>query len=152
MIPVSGENTKRKVLATIARLFDPVGWLSPVTIIAKMLLQKVWKLRLHWDQDLPPPLASEWAHFLRDFPNVSRIQIPRWLGIEPAKELHLHGFADASKSAYAAAVYLVIPGTTGQAGVSRLITAKTKVAPVKQSPFHTWNYVPQYSLQCSCDT
>ena len=62
---------------------------------------------------------------------MSRIQIPRWLGIEPAKELHLHGFADASKSAYAAAVNLVIPGTTGQAGVSRLITAKTKVAPVK---------------------
>ena len=110
-------NTKRQVLATIARLFDPVGWVSPTVIIAKILLQKLWKLNLEWDERLPSPMATEWTTFLKELQKVSHIQIPRWLGIEPTKALHLHGFADASQSAYAAAVYTVIPGTSRYFGV-----------------------------------
>ncbi|XP_025262985.1 uncharacterized protein LOC112637430 [Camponotus floridanus] len=36
---VSGGYTKRRVLAETARLFDPLGWLAPVIIRAKILIQ-----------------------------------------------------------------------------------------------------------------
>jgi len=34
--------TKRAVLSTIATVFDPIGWLTPVIITAKIFLQKLW--------------------------------------------------------------------------------------------------------------
>ncbi|KMQ88222.1 gag-pol protein [Lasius niger] len=49
-------------------------------------------------------------------------------------EIELHGFADASSRAYAAAVYLRCTDATGNVTV-RLLVAKTKVAPVKRVSF-----------------
>jgi hypothetical protein len=46
--------TKRTVLSKIARLFDPLGWLSPVTISAKVLMQDLCILKCDWDVSLPP--------------------------------------------------------------------------------------------------
>ena len=66
--------------------------------------------------------------FREALPQISGIQIPRLLGTETPKRLYLHGFASQS---YAAAVNSVTPVTHGQVGLSQLITAETKVAPVK---------------------
>jgi len=40
------EFTKRRVLAETARLFDPLGWLTPVTMRAKILIQSAWLRKL----------------------------------------------------------------------------------------------------------
>ena len=34
--------TKRSVIKKIATLFDPLGFLSPFTIVAKILMQEIW--------------------------------------------------------------------------------------------------------------
>ena len=38
----SDQITKRSMLSEIARLFDPIGWLSPVVFHAKMLVRNLW--------------------------------------------------------------------------------------------------------------
>lgn len=35
-------STKREVLSTIAKLFDPCGWLAPIIVIGKQIMQQVW--------------------------------------------------------------------------------------------------------------
>ncbi|ETN87137.1 hypothetical protein NECAME_01296 [Necator americanus] len=45
--------TKRKVLKHVASIYDPLGWVSPSTLIAKALVQKLWKTQLPWDAVLP---------------------------------------------------------------------------------------------------
>ncbi|XP_018406150.1 PREDICTED: uncharacterized protein LOC108782373 [Cyphomyrmex costatus] len=45
--------TKRMMLASITRIFDPLGLLAPAIIIAKILIQELWKLQLEWDEALP---------------------------------------------------------------------------------------------------
>ncbi|XP_018407447.1 PREDICTED: uncharacterized protein LOC108783389 [Cyphomyrmex costatus] len=45
--------TKRKALSTIAKLFDPLGFLSPIIIIAKIFIQELWTLKIGWDDPLP---------------------------------------------------------------------------------------------------
>ncbi|XP_023290724.1 uncharacterized protein LOC105702968, partial [Orussus abietinus] len=40
--PIDEHPTKRTILSAIARLFDPLGWLAPVIIKAKILLQRLW--------------------------------------------------------------------------------------------------------------
>jgi hypothetical protein len=46
-------STKTTILSEISKVFDPLGWLSPVTIRAKILLQKILKLELGWDENFP---------------------------------------------------------------------------------------------------
>lgn len=36
-------NSKRAILSAIAKLYDPLGWVTPVTILAKILIQRLWR-------------------------------------------------------------------------------------------------------------
>lgn len=48
------QNTKRSVLKTPARIFDPIGFLTPFTIRVKHLFQLLWERGIGWDDQLPP--------------------------------------------------------------------------------------------------
>ncbi|RLU24048.1 hypothetical protein DMN91_004257 [Ooceraea biroi] len=52
--------TKRSVLSKIAQIYDPLGWITPVTIIAKMLIQDLWRLGRDWDEELPDTDGRRW--------------------------------------------------------------------------------------------
>ena len=54
------ELTKRNVLSTIATIFDPLQFLTPFTIRAKVLMQEIWKAGVGWDNILPDDLISKW--------------------------------------------------------------------------------------------
>jgi len=56
----STASTKRKVLATTASIFAPLGLLSPAVIAYKIFLQKLWQDKLQWDDLLPDYLQREW--------------------------------------------------------------------------------------------
>ncbi|GIY25168.1 reverse transcriptase [Caerostris darwini] len=51
---------KRTLFSKIAKTFGPLGWLSPITIHYKLLLQKLGKYHLQWDKVVPPDIAIEW--------------------------------------------------------------------------------------------
>lgn len=57
------ENTKRSVLQSSARIFDPLGFLTPVTIRIMCLFQEMWERGLKWDEELPPDLARKWQQW-----------------------------------------------------------------------------------------
>ena len=44
--------SKRVILFEVAKLFDPLGFLSPVIVIAKLILQDLWQLAIQWDESL----------------------------------------------------------------------------------------------------
>ncbi|XP_075150824.1 uncharacterized protein LOC142224932 [Haematobia irritans] len=44
--------TKRTVTSDLARIFDPLGLLSPVVVRAKIFVQELWNLNLSWDEAL----------------------------------------------------------------------------------------------------
>ena len=70
---------------------------------------------------------------MSDLKETGNISLPRCLyGKETGtvKSCYLHGFADASKNAYCAVIYLVYETDDGI--LSRLICAETRVAPLKQ--------------------
>ncbi|GFT43610.1 integrase catalytic domain-containing protein [Trichonephila clavipes] len=45
--------TKRLVLSTISRIFDPLGLLGPIITWAKIFMQRLWLLELGWSDELP---------------------------------------------------------------------------------------------------
>ena len=88
--------TKRNFLSKIATLFDPIGFLAPFTIRAKILLQEMWTAGLERDQDLNEPLTSSaraWFDELKDL----KVRIPRCLMEKnrPVDTVTLHTFVDA---------------------------------------------------------
>ncbi|XP_043276020.1 uncharacterized protein [Venturia canescens] len=124
---------KRSVLSLIARLFDPVGWASPVIINAKILMQDLWLAKIDWDDSVPPPLLERWNTYRHDLPKLSKLRIPRWISTTATREhcaIELHGFADASQRAFSAAVYIRVLNSPTDISVS-LLAAKSKVAPLK---------------------
>ncbi|XP_011696421.1 PREDICTED: uncharacterized protein LOC105455072 [Wasmannia auropunctata] len=131
-IPVPQTWTKRSVLSVIARLFDPLGWLSPVTVTAKIFFQKLWLEKLGWDEELPSSVSRQWSRFHEELPAVETISVPRWFGgsSNPADFVELHGFSDASTDALAACVYLKVCDGEDNFKVN-LVAAKTRVAPLK---------------------
>ncbi|KMQ87989.1 hypothetical protein RF55_12602, partial [Lasius niger] len=130
--PDEGAVTKRSILAQTARLFDPLGWLTPVTIRDKITIQSTWLLGLEWDASLPEQESAQWCKFRDELPALENLRIKRGLAKGLSTSVRaIHGFADASERAYAAVLYLHSTNTEGQP-VASLITAKSKVAPIKQ--------------------
>jgi len=43
-------NSKRAILSVIARLYDPLGWVTPATVSAKIVIQQLWRLQIDWDE------------------------------------------------------------------------------------------------------
>jgi hypothetical protein len=122
--------TKRKILSESARIFDPLGLISPCTIVLKIFYQKLWLTKGDWDSPIPQHLIAEWFKFQESFNEINNFSVPRCVILTTNCAFELHGFSDASTFAYAAAIYCR-QIHNGRAKVC-LLVSKTKVAPIKQ--------------------
>ncbi|UYV67961.1 hypothetical protein LAZ67_5002637 [Cordylochernes scorpioides] len=122
--------TKRNVLSCIQRFFDPLGFLSPVLISPKVLLQKTWNLKLEWDAQLPTDIEKEFRSWLYEIASLDQVMIPRCLYLDSERDVQLHVFCDASCEAYASVVFArsVVQDTVRVV----LLWAKARVAPLKK--------------------
>ena len=131
-IAMSLSPTKRNVISLIGRFYDPLGFLSPVTIRFKVFMQELCKSKLSWDQLLEDEALIKWCSIVDGLARSQPITIPRCFlsGIEDEMKLYrLYGFCDASTVAYAAVIYLV--EERGDSKYSRFIVSKTRVSPLK---------------------
>lgn len=128
--PIEGNISKRAVLSKLAQIFDPLGWIAPVTISAKIFMQSLWLLKCSWDTPLPSEYVQQWEDWSSSLSSLNSLEIPRFIHYSPESfHIEIHGFADASQKAYASVIYLRV---IGKEGVNcSLQLAKTKVAPLK---------------------
>ncbi|GFT84252.1 integrase catalytic domain-containing protein [Trichonephila clavipes] len=123
--------TKRMVLSTIARIFDPLGLLGPIITWAKIFMQRLWLLELGWSDELPFKEQKEWRRFIDSLKAVNNISIDRCIVIHRAESIELHAFSDASEKAYGSSIYLKSISALGEVKVC-LVTSKSRVSPLKQ--------------------
>ncbi|GFR10321.1 DUF5641 domain-containing protein, partial [Trichonephila clavata] len=123
--------TKKSVISTIARIFDPLGLIGPVITRAKIFLQSLWQLKLDWNYPLPSNLVSYWKSYIDALESINCLNIPRYCLQGKSIRTELHGFSVSSEKAYGgAALYLRSIDSSGQISV-RLLCSKSKVAPLK---------------------
>ncbi len=122
--------TKRDVLKSIATIFDPLGLLAPIVLLAKVFLQQMWLDKLEWDIEMSEELRNRWKSIAEQLQKLADFHIPRYIGCMIDEKTELHVFVDASLKAYACAVYFR-HCMNGQI-YSRLIFAKNRVAPQKR--------------------
>ncbi|XP_078360456.1 uncharacterized protein LOC144644785 [Oculina patagonica] len=124
--------TKRNFLKKIATLFDPVGFLAPFTVRAKVMMQEMWIAGLDWDELCPGELIHRSREWFCELEELPVIKVPRCLRFGPeqvALSETLHTFVDASQDAYGAVVYSRVVYESGSIS-TRLVAAKSKVAPL----------------------
>ena len=99
--------TKREVVKFIAKTFDVYGFLLPITITGKILIQDIWSHSIGWDEKIPQTLEKTWQSYIENLGKIS-ISCQRKIGNFSCPILHV--FADASKKAFGAAAYFAENG------------------------------------------
>lgn len=51
-------HTRRNILSIVSSINDPLGFLSPITLPAKMMLQELCRTKHDWDSRIPQPAAE----------------------------------------------------------------------------------------------
>lgn len=126
--------TKREVLKTLARVYDPCGFAAPLILPAKLLFQELCTRKVKWDSTIPDDMLERWSNVCDSLHLARDIKLPRYTGDkEVSKEENkydLHCFTDASQNSYAAVVFLVTysPEKTNTA----FIMSKARITPAEE--------------------
>jgi hypothetical protein len=136
--------TRRQMLSFVTSTFDPLGLISPVLVIGKMLFQDATRLQLPWDACVPSDLLEKWRQWWDSLRTLPAVQIARCIkGISfNDAYLELHHFSDASMRAYGCCSYLRCVNKAGEIQTS-LIMSKCKLGPLKAMS------IPRLELQAA---
>lgn len=126
--------TRRGVLSTMSSVYDPLGFVGPYVLLAKILFQEECRLEKGWDEGLEEQNKWTWRKWLSDLPKMQELMVERCLiplEFSSPVKVELHHFCDASQKAYGAVSYLRLVNAEGSVHCS-FVLAKTRLAPIKQ--------------------
>ena len=119
------EQTKRGILTNLAKVYDPLGIVSPAMLEGKVLYRV-----LHRGESLGCPLVrrdhEEWKKWERSLPEAVSVRCTIPLYQEEIDQIQLHALGDASGRGVCAAVYAAVKQASG---ISQgLVAAKSRLA------------------------
>lgn len=105
--------TKRGILATLAKVYDPLGFISPWTLQGKLVYRAVCDTKSTWDAPLSTNHIRLWNQWNNQMPE--QVSLPRSLVThrEDIEDIELHSFGDASGNGVAACTYAVVRQASG---------------------------------------
>ncbi|GBO08345.1 hypothetical protein AVEN_229901-1 [Araneus ventricosus] len=117
------------ILSSVSKILDPLGWLVPFIIGAKILIHSFWTFRISWDDPVPEEIDKKWTVFRDQLHHLKSIRVPRRVLLPNTTKIKIYAFCDASEKAYAAVIYLKLINDSSIS--DKLLTSKTRVAPLK---------------------
>ena len=128
--------SKRLVWRVTLAQFDLLGLICVFTVRLKLVMRALSTqegLKLGWDEPIPQDVAANFFRTLQELSDVKRIPFPRSVipkTRQPDSRPFLVAFADGSQVAICALIYICWPTDSGH--VCRLVTGKTRVAPLRK--------------------
>lgn len=126
--------TRRGILSTVSSVYDPLGFIAPVIMVGKVILQEMCRDGAEWDDPLPEILRPPWEKWRSEIFELSSLHVDRCYKPEEfgtVKTADIHHFSDASNSGYGQCSYLRLVDVNDKVNVAFLI-GKSRVAPLKQ--------------------
>lgn len=125
--------TRRGILSIVSSIYDPLGFVSPLILKAKIILRDLCKKGLDWDDCIPPENQTRWQTWLEELPKLQEFSVERCLKPKNFGRIvssQLHTFSDASQQGYGAASYLRVTNGDGDIHCAFLI-GKSRQTPQK---------------------
>ena len=123
--------TRCGILSFVSAIYEPLGFLSPVILPAKIILQELCGRKLSWDEHIPAELAQRTQLWLSDLPKLHGFTVERCLkpsGFGTIRSA-LHYFADASEKGYGVVSYIRITDEREETHCA----LKSRLLPLKQT-------------------
>ncbi|XP_033762629.1 uncharacterized protein LOC117344089 [Pecten maximus] len=127
--------TRRGILSMVSSVYDPLGFLAPFVLTAKVILQELCKLQLGWDDQVPNGFQDQWCLWIKDLQKLSDFKVDRCIkppGFGDIQSAQLHHFADASETGYGTVSYLRMKNAEGKTHCT-FVMGKSRVSPLKQT-------------------
>lgn len=125
------EMTRRGLLSILAKIYDPLGVISPLVHEAKLLLHEMCKDKLQWDDFLSGELLKRFKMWCSKCNEIREVVIPRCICLNKAMfSPEMHHFADTSSTGYGACSYLRFHDENGVVHVAFMV-GKCRVIPLK---------------------
>ena len=126
--------TRRGVLSVVSSLFDPLGFIAPFIMKAKLLLQELCRKKLGWDSAINEQEMVQWLRWLEDLPKLQELEIDRCFkpkDFGETKSVQLHIFSDGSRVGYGAVAYLRFVDVFDRIHCS-FVMGKARLAPIHE--------------------
>nr|XP_054592342.1 uncharacterized protein LOC107396521 [Nothobranchius furzeri] len=128
-------HTRRGILSAVSSIYDPLGFLSPFTLLPKILLQEMCRQKMSWDEPISQTQLLQWSTWLTDLKKVEKLDIDRCVkpkGFQEPLHMQLHHFADASGHGYSTVSYLRLENQEKKVHLAFML-GKARVTPLKET-------------------
>ena len=125
--------TRRGILSTVSSVYDPLGFLAPLILTGKAILEDLCRGKVEWDDPIPENVRSRWLKWRDELHHLEDLSVRRCFkpeGFGTVMSTQLHHFSDASTTGYGQCSYVRLVDDKGQIHCS-LIMGKARVAPLK---------------------
>jgi hypothetical protein len=66
------------MLSIVSSIFDSLGFMSPVTLGAKAIIQKICNIKIGWDDKIPEKCREEWQKWLERLTDLKKVAMRRF--------------------------------------------------------------------------
>ncbi|XP_028403933.1 uncharacterized protein LOC114526520 [Dendronephthya gigantea] len=125
--------TRRGILATVSSIYDPMGFVAPIILTGKRILQNLCRDKLDWDDEIPDSIKMQWERWRKELHCLNELSIPRCykpVDFGEVTSAELHHFSDANTVGYSQCSYLRLKNAQCKIHCS-LVMGKARVTPVK---------------------
>ena len=92
---------RRTVLKLVAKIIDPLGLSSALTVKLKTMFQSLCKDETDWDEELRGEMRALYDSLVTELTYLNGVSVPRcdFSRSSKVRSHQLHGFSDASEKA-----------------------------------------------------
>ena len=124
---------RRGMLSIVSSVYDPLGFVSPFILRAKMILHQLCRMKLAWDSPVPERELQCWNKWLAELQTLEELSIDRCFKPEAfgePSEIEIHSFSDACEAGYEAVSYIRMINNKGEVHCAFVI-GKSRLTPLK---------------------
>lgn len=117
-----------RILSVVNSAYDPLGFLAPFILLAKLIPRELCKEKKAWDEEVSEEQAKRWKRWLvglQRLPSFSVGRCNKPAGFSAIKSAQLHHFSNASNNGYGTVSYILLTDESNQKNISFLMGKST---------------------------